>query len=131
MNKKVFLGIAAFIVIIAVAFAARYLYQLKKYKDMVSNIQLSGINLSTLENGVYTGSYNAVMIAVDVAVTVNNHKIESIELIKHEHERGAPAEAVIDRVVESQSLNVDTVSGATNSSRVILKAIDNALNSEG
>ncbi len=40
---------------------------------------------------------------------------------------GQPAEAIIEDVVEDQSLDVDSVSGATYSSRVILKAIEATL----
>ena len=38
-----------------------------------------------------------------------------------------PAVAVIDEILKSQSLDVDVVSGATNSSKTIMKAIENAL----
>jgi uncharacterized protein with FMN-binding domain len=59
----------------------------------------------------------------------HNHKIEYIELVKHKNGRGGPAEIIPIKVVEAQSLDVDIVSGATSSSKVILKAIENALNS--
>ncbi len=58
---------------------------------------------------------------------VRNHEIVEIIILKHNHGRGSDAEVVPDRVVASQSLRVDTVSGATFSSIVILKAIENAL----
>jgi uncharacterized protein with FMN-binding domain len=62
-------------------------------------------------------------------VTINNHKITGIELVKHNHGQGAPAEVITGKVVEAQTLEVDIVSGATYSSKVILKAIENALKS--
>jgi len=34
---------------------------------------------------------------------------------------------IVDSVIENQSLDVDAISGATYSSKVILKAIENAL----
>jgi len=37
------------------------------------------------------------------------------------------AELITDMVIDSQSLKVDVVSGATYSSKIILKAIENAL----
>jgi uncharacterized protein with FMN-binding domain len=40
---------------------------------------------------------------------------------------GRPAEAITERVVAAQTTQVDAVSGATGSSRVILKAIENAV----
>ena len=40
---------------------------------------------------------------------------------------GNKAETIVDDVVDKQTLDVDTVSGATVSSKVILKSIENAL----
>ncbi|MBA7580983.1 hypothetical protein ES708_22882 [subsurface metagenome] len=54
--------------------------------------------------------------------------IAGIELVKHRSGQGAPAEMIASKVVEAQTLEVDVVSGATYSSKVILKAIENALN---
>ena len=55
------------------------------------------------------------------------HMIKEIELKKHDNGQGFPAEIIPGKVVEAQSLEVDIVSGATYSSKVILKAIENAL----
>jgi uncharacterized protein with FMN-binding domain len=64
---------------------------------------------------------------VRVRATVSGGRIASIEILKHFNGQGKPAEAIVPRVVEAQSLGVDTVSGATHSSLTILKAIENAL----
>ncbi|TYB94365.1 MAG: FMN-binding protein, partial [Kosmotoga sp.] len=50
-----------------------------------------------------------------------------IELIEHNHGRGEAAEVIPEKVVEAQSLKVDIITSATYSSKVILKAIENAL----
>jgi uncharacterized protein with FMN-binding domain len=47
--------------------------------------------------------------------------------VKHVNGQGKPAEVITEKVIETQSLQVDVVSGATYSSKVILKAIENAL----
>ncbi|MCI8299875.1 MAG: FMN-binding protein, partial [Lachnospiraceae bacterium] len=44
--------------------------------------------------------------------------------------RGSRAEVVVDRIIEEQKIEVDAVSGATNSSTVIKKAVENALTGE-
>jgi len=66
-------------------------------------------------------------VSAKVKVVVKGHRITGIELVEHRHGRGAAAEAIPGRVVEAQCLAVDTVAGATYSSKVILKAIENAL----
>jgi uncharacterized protein with FMN-binding domain len=53
--------------------------------------------------------------------------ITDIKLVMHRNWRGEPAEAVIERIVEEQSTDVDVVTGATMSSRVIMNAVEDAL----
>ena len=93
----------------------------------LSDIGIARIDLSSIEDGVYTGSYSAFPVSAEVSVTVKNHVIAAIELIEHDNGRGASAEVISGKVIESQSLQVDSVSGATYSSKVILKAIESAL----
>jgi uncharacterized protein with FMN-binding domain len=50
-----------------------------------------------------------------------------IQLVKHRNGQGSWAEAMLTKVVDAQSLDVDTVTGATLSSKVILRAIAKAL----
>ena len=62
-----------------------------------------------------------------MVVTVNSHRITEIDIIRHDGGRGKDAESITKSVVEYQSLQVDSVAGATYSSRVILRAIEDAL----
>lgn len=127
MYKKIILAVVCIAVISIGIIGGRYLYQTWEYKRLISEIVISSPNISKLPDGVYEGSYNAILVAADVSVTVEGNKIKEIKLNKHKNERGLKAEAITDKVIAAQSLEVDAVSGATNSSRVILKAIDNAL----
>jgi len=61
-------------------------------------------------------------------VIVTDHKISSILLIQHTNGQGQSAEVLPDKVDASQSLKVETVSGATYSSKTMLIAIKNAVN---
>jgi len=103
--------------------------QIDKSIKQLAEVTISDVDLKQLRDGSYTGSYKTDLVSAEVKVTVNNHKIAEIELLEHKHGKGAPAEIIPDKVVEAQTLDVDTVSGATYSSKVILKAIENALNS--
>ena len=75
----------------------------------------------------WNNAQDAVLVAAQVRVTVADGAIRRIEILHHENGRGKPAEAVLDRVIAAQSLRVDAVSGATSSSKVLLKAVENAL----
>jgi uncharacterized protein with FMN-binding domain len=85
------------------------------------------IDLTTLADGVYTGSYSVFPVSAKVSVTAKDHRITAIDLVEHKNGQGAGAEAIPGEVLKAQSLQVDSVSGATYSSKVILKAIENAL----
>ncbi len=61
-----------------------------------------------------------------VIVVVSGHEIKSTEIVRHNHGRGKLAEATIASLIENQSVEVNVISGATYSSKVILKAIENA-----
>mgnify|MGYP000731251311 CR=1 FL=1 len=87
-------------------------------------------DLAAISDGTYNGSYTCFPVSVEVAVTVQDHMIADIELIKHDNGQGSAAEVLPDTVVAAQSLKVDTVTGATYSSIVILKAIEDALGGE-
>jgi uncharacterized protein with FMN-binding domain len=53
--------------------------------------------------------------------------IAGIAILEHRKDRGRPAEKVADDIVDQQIIDVDAISGATNSSTVIKKAVENAL----
>ncbi|MBU0711905.1 FMN-binding protein [bacterium] len=100
---------------------------MKEYKERVVAIEIENVDLQTVADGEYTGEYDAILVKVTVKVVVKDHKIESIELLQHENGRGGDAEIIPANVVNAQSLQVDTISGATASSKVILEAIEQAL----
>ena len=127
MKKKIILIILSVVLAAIVLFGGRYIYRTLQYKDIISNIEVTNPSLVNIEDGTYVGSFDAILIKAKVEVIMVDHKIKDIILIKHENERGKKAESIIKNVVSEQSLNVDIVTGATNSSKVILKAIDNAL----
>jgi len=80
-----------------------------------------------LNDGFYNGSYSLFPVSVDVTVSVIDQRVTVINNINHFNGRGKPAEVIIDRILADRTLQVDTISNATYSSKVILKAIENAL----
>ena len=101
--------------------------ELREYKKQVEAITIEDIDPAKVPDGKYTGKHETKLVSAEVEVMVRNGRIERITLTKHEHGRGEKAESIVDTVVEEQSLDVDTVSGATGSSKIILKAIEKAL----
>ena len=95
--------------------------------DDIKAIQLGGIDLSAVSDGQYEGKQDTSLIKVTVLVTVVDHAITDIKITRHDCGKGKPAEAIVGDVIARQTTKVDTVSGATGSSIVILKAIENAV----
>jgi len=98
--------------------------------NKLTQTKIEDVDLSKISDGIYSGSYELLPVSVEVAVTIKEHKIDKIDLIKHNNGKGAAAEVIPDEVVKTGSLQVEAVSGATYSSRVILIAIKNALTSK-
>jgi len=84
-------------------------------------------DLSQLADGTYCGSCDNGIVKAQVEVDVASGVIADVRITEHQNGRGSPAEAVARKVVESQSVEVDAISGATISSNTILKAVENAL----
>lgn len=129
--KKVFIGILVIILGMAAVFYVGLQMKLKEFSREISNIEINDVNLNRIRDGVYVGEYQVnEAVGAILRVTVKNNKITNIEFVEHRCGRGKKAEAITDRVIDKQSLNVDAISGATGSSIVILKAIENAISQQ-
>lgn len=92
------------------------------------NIPVNDINFPSIKTGKYIGTAHwSQFVRVEVSVMVEQPRVTDIKILKHNCGLGKKAEKIIDKVINSQSLNVDAVSGATVSSKVILKAVEDAL----
>jgi uncharacterized protein with FMN-binding domain len=126
-NRKILLSFLGIIVILTLGILLWYLYSVQTYKDKVASIAIEDIDLAAIPDGTYIGEYDVDFIYAKVEVIVQDGVITNINLLKHKNGKGKPAEQIIDNIVRTQNLDVDAISGATNSSQVIKKAIENAL----
>ncbi len=124
--KTVIFIVLALVLVVGGAYGGKYFSDLSTYRQEIAAIEIGGIDLNTVPDGTYTGSFDTVWVGAVVEVTVKDHIITAIDL-QHRHDQGEAAEVIPDRVIAAQSLDVDMVSGATNSCMVILKAMENAL----
>ncbi len=82
-----------------------------------------------LNDGEFEGKSKSFPNSAKVKVIIVDGRITEVEMLKHgSSSRGRPAaEQIPGMIVEAQRADVDAVSGATNSSRVIMNAVQNAL----
>ncbi len=82
-------------------------------------------------DGVYIGVGNGFNPRLTVEVTIEGGLMTKIEVIRHQEEGkyywGRPVEEIPATIVATQSTEVDVISGASYTSRGIMKAVENAL----
>lgn len=129
-EKRIPKKVIAILLAVSLLFGGIYLFNGLKHKKILSELEVSSPNIAELQDGAYKGAYDGYLVSAEVTVIIKDHMIQEIIINKHENERGRGAEIIIYQVISSQSLEVDAITGATQSSKVILKAIENALSSD-
>lgn len=85
-----------------------------------------------LADGVYQGTGTGYRGNITVAVQIKDKQIVSIDILSASDDEPffGRAKGLIDQIIKKQSTSVDTVSGATYSSKGIISAVKNALTGE-
>jgi uncharacterized protein with FMN-binding domain len=89
-----------------------------------AHVTLPPLNLANVADGVYGGSAKILHVAPKLQVTVTAGRITNITFVTLV---AGDVTGLAARVIKAQSLDVDAISGATVSTKAVLKAIDNAL----
>lgn len=125
--------IIALIVVVVLGIAGSIGWsKLSKEHQEARNLPLDAVDFNKLDDGTYQGAYEGGMYkwrANECQVTVANGKVTDIQLTASV-DPGAEKtgyQTLYDRVIQAQSLQVDTVSGATLTSKAYLQAVENAL----
>ena len=122
---RVFIVLILFILIIVVSCTAMMNKEMEKAKNELMLVE--DPDLSKVEDGTYKGKVETMLVKVELEVSVKNHKIISISIIKHDNGKGKPAEAIIDDIVKDNLTDVELIAGATMSSLVIRAAVIDAV----
>lgn len=123
---RVFIVLILFILILVVSCTAMMNKEMEKAKNELMLVE--DPDLSKVEDGIYRGKVETMLVKAEVEVSVKNHKIISISIIKHENGKGKPAEAIVDAIIKDNSTDVELIAGATMSSLVIRAAVIDAVN---
>lgn len=96
----------------------------------IKKMVINDVDLSKIDDGVYTGMFKKVRWLYEFEVTVKDHKIVSVKptsKVKADYTKIANAAA--EAIVRKQSVRIDAVCGATVDTKAIQKAVENALSS--
>ena len=100
----------------------------KQVTKMVAQMDaVAVVATEQVANGTYEGTAETPLVKVAVEVTVQDHALRKIRLLHHENGQGAPAEAMLPEMLSRNTSEVDTISGATLSSKAIRAAVRDAL----
>ena len=105
----------------------------KEHKEAI-NLPLSDEYFANLKDGEYTGHYEGGMYkwrTGTVKIVVESGKLVSVKLIESAEidpeQKNVDYVELLDRVIGAQSFEVDVISGASLTSRALLKAVEDAL----
>lgn len=120
--RKIFSVLGVFILIIAALMAIDAFFG----RRAILAMKIGDIELGKYADGIYEGIYEYYRWSNEVSVSLVNHKITDIDVSDAENLPKGLVDKITNEVIKKQSLDVDAVSGATVTSKTILKAIENA-----
>jgi uncharacterized protein with FMN-binding domain len=101
-----------------------------KFVRPADNGELSG----EYRDGVYEGTGQGLRGPVRIRIRLETGLVTELEILEHQEDEfgGGPAmEELAERVLEYNSADIDVISGATESSRGFLDAVEDALKQAG
>jgi uncharacterized protein with FMN-binding domain len=94
----------------------------------VRTMSIADVNLAVLPDSAYIGGFTYGKTACEVRTTIKDRHIVRIDILKkHSSKYTRKAEEIIPRILDKQTPNVDAVSGATVSSKALMKAVERSL----
>ena len=106
--------------------------EIAKLSAQIQSEEAGGDTAGTYKDGSYEGTATGFGGDITVKVTVDGGKITAVDIVSAEKEDGAyltMAEDIIPKIIDAQTSEVDTISGATFSSTGIKNATAQALES--
>lgn len=96
--------------------------------SMVRQMKIQDVDMSSVLDGAHIGSYVYNGFEYRVQTVVRDHTITDIVVLNNKDTQNAKkAEGVIPEIIKQQTPNVEAVSGATTTSKALMKAVENAL----
>lgn len=127
-------GMGLVVVVVILGMAAGCGLYAWRFNAVSGELTVGPLSLDRVPDGDHRGFYRLFHVAAQVLVSVRDGKITGIQLLNYEKMQRADADRTqrtLERVVESQSLDVDLETGATVTQKVALKAVENALTGAG
>jgi len=119
-----FLMIAALIILMA----GGYIVNRKKLQlREAANLPYYKIELSEIEDGIYTGKAETSFLHLELEINVENHQIKKINVLQNDGIDGEKARPIIDEMIAQNKIVVPAIKGAERGSLVYISCASTAL----
>ena len=113
-----------------IIFAILFIGCASKEMLMVRQMDIQNVDTKNIQDGEYFGSFSYSGFEYKVKTIVKNYRIVDIDILQNRDTKHArSAEGVIPEIIEKQTPNVDAISGATTTSKALMKAVEKSLES--
>ncbi|MGM0462202.1 MAG: FMN-binding protein [Fibrobacterota bacterium] len=123
MKIRYYLGLFSIIVLCGWFIGERILSDL----ESLDSAEITAIDFTDIRDGIYAGRAARLPISAQVEMHVKDGHLNNMNIFIRRSTRRAETQETARRVIQNQTLDVDVVSGATYSSVLILKAMEDAL----
>ncbi|WP_300257378.1 FMN-binding protein [Clostridium sp.] len=126
MNKKLIFSISTIALGVALSGCSEKGISVQESKDEKHSITANSV---VLKDGIFEGEGEGFNGKTKVSLEVQNGIIKKIDILSSDDDESYLNEAtkLIPTIIEKQNSNVDSISGATYSSKGIILAVENAL----
>ena len=119
-----FLMLAALIILMA----GGYIVNRKKLQlREAANLPYYKIELSEIEDGIYTGKAETSFLHLELEIYVENHQIKKINVLQNDGIDGEKARPIIDEMIAQNKIVVPAIKGAERGSLVYISCASTAL----
>lgn len=96
--------------------------------NRLRSMEINSPDLSNIDDGIYKGEFSDGGGVYVVVIEIKNHRMSQIDFTTDRNSIYVDyARPIADRIIAKQSLLVDEITGATTTSKCIIKAAENAL----
>ena len=119
-----FLMLAALIILMA----GGYIVNRKKLQlREAANLPYYKIELSEIEDGIYTGKAETSFLHLELEILVENHQIKDIKVLQNDGIDGEKARPIIHEMIAQNKIVVPAIKGAERGSLVYVSCASTAL----
>lgn len=130
MKKNLMIDLSKFLMIVALILlmAGGYVINRKKLQlREAANLPYYKIELTEIEDGIYTGKVQTSFLHLELEIQIENHKIKDIKVLQNDGLDGEKARPIINEMIEQNKIVVPAIKGAERGSLVYISCVSTAL----